>query len=103
MAELARWADLHNLAVTGTRAGRPVALAYYDYVPISIAGEGRYTDLLGLLDRLRSDRTDLGVVSFTIDRRVTGQGVSFTLELAWYVVGADPEAVVEPTAGVSVP
>lgn len=100
LAQLANWADQDKLAVTRTQAGRRVTLPYYDYVPISIAGEGAYGDLLGFFHRLYADRSDLGVVSFNLSRLATSKGVSFEIELAWYVLsdGEDPAAA--PTASV---
>lgn len=93
LAHLAEWAEANDLSLTQTRAGRPVALMYYDYVPITLAGEGRYTDLLALLRRLREGRGDLGVVSFNAKRMVTrtGPGVGFTIDMAWYVIADDEE------------
>lgn len=99
LAQLARWAEANGLSITQTRAGRPVALMYYDYVPITFAGEGRYTDLLALLRKLREGRGDLGVVWFTAKRVMTkgGPGVDFTLELAWYVMAEDDPGGRDPT------
>ena len=86
LAQLAEWSEQHNLAITRTNSGQPLALAYYDYVPISLAGEGAYGDLLAFFTRLHEDRGDLGIVSFNVRRLANGAGVSFDLELAWYVL-----------------
>lgn len=98
LADLARWSELDNLSVTRTNAGRPEALAYYDYVPIEIAGEGRYAELLSFLNRLHGERGDLGVITFDINRKPAGQGVTFEIGLAWYVLSDDMEEGLEPGA-----
>lgn len=101
LAQLADWSEAQGLAITRTSSGRPIALAYYDYVPISITGEGGYANLLGFLRQLYDDRGDVGIVSFRVRRLATGVGVTFELELAWYVVSDDsggPES--EATASV---
>lgn len=103
LSRLALWADQHRLAVTRTRAGRPVVLAYYDYVPISFAGEGSFTDLLAFFDRLREDRSDLGIISFNASRRANGASVRFEVELAWYVISDDADASKPVTASVPTP
>ncbi|MFN3166841.1 MAG: type 4a pilus biogenesis protein PilO [Phycisphaeraceae bacterium] len=91
LAELARWADEHGLSMTRTQAGRPVSLAYYDYVPISLAGEGAYPDLLGFMRQANHARGDLGVISFNAARMGAQGGVAFQLELAWYVVSDEAQ------------
>ncbi|MFK7789189.1 MAG: type 4a pilus biogenesis protein PilO [Phycisphaeraceae bacterium] len=103
LAQLAKWSELQGLSLTRTNAGRPVALAYYDYVPIQVAGEGEYADLLHFLKRVNSDRGDLGVVSFQVVRMPSSNGVTFELELAWYVHGDEIEDAVEATATVPTP
>ncbi|MEO0476237.1 MAG: type 4a pilus biogenesis protein PilO [Planctomycetota bacterium] len=97
LAELAQWSELHNLAITRTNASRREALTYYDYVPIQITGEGSYGDFLAMLQRLHRERGDLGVINFGVNRKPTGVGVSFEIELAWYVLSDDMEAKPEPT------
>ena len=91
LSELAELADGNKLAITKTRSGRPVALAYYDYVPITIAGEGGYTDLMAFLDALHRERGEIGVIAFDVQRLPTKEGarVRFDLELAWYVLSGD--------------
>lgn len=105
LAQLADWSELHNLSITRTNAGRPEALAYYDYVPVQISGEGSFGALLAFFDRLNSDRGDLGLVSFKVNRMAAGSGVSFDLELAWYVLSDDvqEQASPQPTALVPTP
>lgn len=100
LAELARWADEQRLNVTGTTAGQPVALTYYDYVPISLSGEGAYADLLGFFKRLHSERGDLGVVAFNANRLPDGAGISYELQLAWYV-SSEEAGKGEATAAVT--
>jgi len=100
LADLARWSDEHKLSMTRTQPGRPIALAYYDYVPISLAGEGTYPDLLGFMRSLNEARGDLGVVSFDVKRMGAEGGVVFELELAWYVVSDAAEQSVPATAAV---
>lgn len=102
LAELAGWSDRHELSMTRTRSGRPIALAYYDYVPISLAGEGTYPNLLGFMRQLNAARGDLGVVSFDVKRMSTQGGVVFTLDLAWYVVSDPAQPSVPASAGVRV-
>ena len=63
LADLARWSELHELSITRTNAGRAVALEYYDYVPIEIAGEGGYADLLRFFKHLHNERGDLGLIN----------------------------------------
>ena len=93
LGQLAKWSEQHALSITQTSAGRPIALMYYDYVPISLAGQGGYGDLLAMLHQLREGRRDLGVVSFSAKRMTTTQGakVGFTIDLAWYVVAQDDD------------
>ncbi len=86
LALLSGWADEQRLTITRTNAGQPVVMTWYDYVPISLAGEGDYGDLLGFYHKLYADRGDLGVVSFNVSRLASNTGVSFEIELAWYVV-----------------
>ncbi|MEM6257816.1 MAG: type 4a pilus biogenesis protein PilO [Planctomycetota bacterium] len=104
LADLAGWSELDHLSVTRTSAGRPEALAYYDYVPIELAGEGGYTDLLSFFNRLYGERGDLGVISFDIKRKASGTGLTFEIQLAWYVLSDDMEegeaADPRPTASV---
>lgn len=97
LAELAQWSELHSLSITRTNAGRREALTYYDYVPIQIAGEGAYGDFLSLLKQLHHERGDLGVITFGVNRKPTGNGVVFEIELAWYVLSDDMELGPEPT------
>ncbi len=99
LAELAGWADEHQLELTRTNAGQPIALAYYDYVPIMLAGEGAYGELLGFFHKLHAGRGDLGVVSFNVARRAATAGVAYEIELAWYVKSRNP-GVPEATASV---
>ena len=100
LAELAGWADEHRLALTRTNAGQPIALAYYDYVPITLAGEGAYGELLGFFHKLHAGRGDLGVVSFNAARQAATGGIAFEIELAWYVKSRNTGA---PKATASVP
>jgi len=102
LAQLADWAEEHRLAITRTNSGRPIELSYYDYVPITVTGEGGYADLLGFFRRLYDDRGDVGIVSFRARRLATGSGVSFELELAWYVV-SDADQQPEGVLTASVP
>ena len=97
LAELAQWAELHDVVITRTNAGRREALTYYDYVPIQIAGEGAYGDFLSLLQQLHHERGDLGVITFGINRKPAGNGVAFEVGLAWYVRSDDMELGPEPT------
>lgn len=85
LAQLANWSEQHRLSITRTSAGRREALVYYDYVPIDVAGEGGYADLLGFFRKLHIERGDLGLISFSVTRMPTG-GVSFEMGLAWYVL-----------------
>jgi Tfp pilus assembly protein PilO len=111
LAQLADWSEMHGLSITSTNAGRPKALAYYDYVPIKIGGEGSFGELLALFKRMNTDRGDLGLVSFDVNRMPTGDGVSFDLDLAWYVLDDDNQhqdqptvqPPAQPTASVPVP
>lgn len=90
LAQLAGWSETHRLNITRTQSGRPEALAYYDYVPIDLEGEGGYGDLMTFFTRLHEARGDLGLVGFSVKRMPQG-GVSFELELAWYVIGQEQE------------
>jgi len=106
LAQLAAWSELHRLSITRTNAVRPVSLAYYDYVPVKVSGEGSFGELLGFFKRMNTQRGDLGLVSFNVSRMPTGKGVSFELDLAWYVLdGASQEqqAPTQPTASVPTP
>lgn len=98
LSQLANWSEVHGLSITRTNAGRPEALAYYDYVPLQIAGEGGFTALLGFFDQINDERGDLGLTSFQLTRLSTGKGVSFELELAWYVLGEETPQPFEATA-----
>lgn len=109
LAQLAAWADEHRLTITRTRAGRPEALRYYDYVPVQLAGEGQYADLLSFFQQLHTARGDLGLTAFSVQRvqKQSGASVGFELDLAWYVVAEqDPQPKpTDPgpaTAGVQV-
>ncbi|MGB0768762.1 MAG: type 4a pilus biogenesis protein PilO, partial [Phycisphaeraceae bacterium] len=104
LATIASWSEEYRLSITRTRAGRPKALTYYDYVPIELAGEGRYGDLLAFFGRLHRDRGDLGLVAFEVRRMSTSGEVAFDLDLAWYVVRVDEGLPGEgATAGVPTP
>lgn len=104
LAQLAQWSELHELSVTRTNAGRPEALAYYDYVPITIAGEGGFAELLGFFKRMNRDRGDLGLVSFNVSRMASGNGVTFGLDLAWYVLSDEAQDQAgQATASVPTP
>lgn len=103
LSELAQWSELHDLGITSTSAGRPEALTYYDYVPIQIEGEGGFGDFLSFLDRLYKDRGDLGVITFGVQRLASGHGVSFDIDLAWYVCSDDREDQPGPQPTASVP
>jgi len=98
LAQLADWSELQGLSITRTSAGRPEALAYYDYVPVKIDGEGGFGELLGFFKRMNTERGDLGLVSFNVSRLASGRGVSFELELAWYVLSSDMQPQHQPTA-----
>lgn len=89
LAELAVWGDEHELSITRTRAGRAQALAYYDYVPIKLAGEGGFGHVLGFLRHIHQGRGDLGVVAFSARRLNSGAGIAFDIDLAWYVLSDD--------------
>ena len=105
LAQLAEWAELHKLSITRTNAGRPKSLAYYDYVPVSINGEGSFGEMLAFFKRMSTDRGDLGLVSFNVKRMPAGTGVSFELDLAWYVLNGESIQPVpsQPTASVPTP
>jgi Tfp pilus assembly protein PilO len=106
LADLAARSERHALEITRTNAGRAIALTHYDYVPIKLAGEGRYADFLALLTGLYEQRADLGVVDFSLARQPTG-GIAFEIQMAWYVRSdrlleeQAPDA--QPTAAVPVP
>lgn len=105
LAQLAQWADDHRLSITSTKAGRSLTLAYYDYVPITVAGEGGFGDLLAFIKTLHQGRGDIGVIAFNARRLTQNAAIGFELELAWYVLGeeaeADPEqaTAAAPTGG----
>lgn len=103
LAELAQWSEEQRLSITRTNARRPVQLTYYDYVPIELAGEGGFGALIGLLDRLKKDRADLGVVAFQIARMQGGNEVAFQLDLAWYVLNDEGIRAIESTATAPTP
>ena len=107
LAELAGWSEQHNLSITRTNAGRREALAYYDYVPIDLAGEGGYGDLLGFFTRLHKQRGDLGLIRFSVSRMPSGSSVRFEMGLAWYVLSDDAPGALEEderaTASVPTP
>lgn len=104
LSDLAAWTDQHRLAVTRTNAGRPVALAYYDYVPITLAGEGSFTDMLDFFNRLYEQRGDIGVIAFNANRLAKEGGiVAFEIELAWYVLSDSTQTPDTPTAAVTAP
>lgn len=103
LGELADWAEGHELNITRTNAGRPVALAYYDYVPISLAGEGAYVDMLQLLSQMHEQRGDIGLITFNASRLPSQAGVKFELQLAWYVISDDAAAQQPVTASVPTP
>ena len=90
LAELANWSEQHGLSITRTSAGRREALVYYDFVPIEVSGEGGYADLLGFIRKLHTERGDLGLISYSVNRMPTG-GVSFEMDLAWYVLSGELE------------
>ena len=98
LSQLAKWSEMHGLSITRTHAGRPKTLAYYDYVPVQIAGEGGFTALLGFFDQINGNRSDLGLTSFQLTRLPAGKGVSFEIELAWYVLGEETPQPFEATA-----
>ena len=104
LSQLAQWSELHQLSITRTSAGRPVALVYYDYMPIKIAGEGGFAELLAFFKRMNVDRGDLGLVSFNVNRMAGGSGVTFELDLAWYVLSDDAQGQADQaTASVPTP
>lgn len=105
LAQLAQWTELHGLTITRTSAGRPEALAYYDYVPVKIAGEGSFGELLSFFKRMNSERGDIGLVSFSVNRMAAGNGVTFELDLAWYVLSGETteQLPAQPTASVPTP
>lgn len=86
LMEIAAFAKTKKLSITGTRAGQPVALAFYDYVPIELSGEGTYADLLGFIRHVHEQRGDLGVVAFSANRTKGGAALAFDIKLAWYVL-----------------
>lgn len=99
--ELSGWAKAQRLSLTRMNAGSAIELAYYDYVPVVLWGEGAYGDLLGLFEKLHRDRRDLGVVSFEVRRMNHDATLVFELNLAWYVERADIQLPgTEATAGV---
>lgn len=104
LVDLAGWSEAYRLTVTRTEAGRRQALLYYDYVPIEVAGEGSFSDLMGFLKHMHTNRGDIGVTGFVIKRQASGLGVSFEIDLAWYVLSDDvevaPENGPQPTASV---
>lgn len=91
LSELANWSEQHGLSITRTSAERRESLTYYDYVPIEIAGEGSYAELLSFFKKLHRERGDLGLVSFAVKRMPNGSGVSFEMDLAWYVLSDDAQ------------
>ncbi len=104
LAELAMGSETLGLSITRTSAGRRQALAYYDYVPIELAGEGGYDELLAFFKRLHETRGDLGVIGFSATRMTIGLGLRFEIDLAWYVRSEQPETPAEQaTASVPTP
>lgn len=100
--ELAEWAKANDLSITRTRAEQRVEMAYYDYLPITLSGEGGYNDLLNFFKKLHSDRGDLGVLSFNAKRLSNGSTLGFEIQLSWYVLSDSPLAPGGPsTAAVS--
>lgn len=105
LADLAKWSEQHRLSITRTNASRRVALTYYDYVPVEIAGEGSYSDLMRFFEKLYKERGDLGIIRFSVNRQSAVGGVSFEMDLAWYVLSDDAEESLDPPgrATASVP
>lgn len=88
LGQLADWAETHRLIMSRTQAESSVSLAYYDYVPIRLAGEGAYVDFLSLMDLVVDERSDLSVQRFDVRRQSgsTSAQISFEIDLAWYVL-----------------
>jgi|GEM_PF-2197477 len=103
LSDLASWSDDNQLIVTRTHADRPVAMAYYDYVPIRIAGEGTYANILKFLAEIQHGRGDLQLVTFSVSRMTREAMLSFEFDLAWYVLNDTTQSSSQPpTAAVEI-
>ena len=86
LAHLTSLAAECGLAIDRTQSDRPYASAWYQTVPIRLAGEGTYPTCSVFLDRLHRSFGDTGVSGFELvgkpDHR--SAAAEFRFDLVWY-------------------
>lgn len=78
----------HNLHVSKMDPGDVVASAQYSFVPIRVAGQGSFTDLVGFLHALHEEHKDVEVSAFLVraDAKSGSDLVLFDVSLGWFGV-----------------
>jgi len=94
LAELAAFAERHNLVLTTTRPGEPEARAFFTVRRISLAGTGGYAPCAAFLHDFVEAFPDATVEGFEVKAQGTenARGATFRFDLAWYADSAGVEA-----------
>ena len=95
LAALSDLAGAHGLVLDASQPGGETRLAYYAYVPIQLAGQGGFTQVIGFLGALHTDFPDLSVRAFEMKRGAVDGG-RFSLTLNWFVRPSQTAEVVTP-------
>lgn len=80
----------HNLHVSKMDPGDVVSSAQFSFVPIRVAGQGSFTDLVGFMHALHGEHKDVEVSAFSVraDAKSGSDLVMFEVSLGWFGVPA---------------
>ena len=91
-----------NLHVTRVDPGDALVTPRYSLVPIRVAGQGTFADVVNFLHELHDVAKDTEVRAFAVhaDPKASSDLVTFELSLGWYAVqGPSTRAMARPAGG----
>ena len=86
MASVSELMEASRLRVTKLDPGDANALPRYTLVPIRVAGEGAFGDVLAFLHAMHTSLQDTEVRAFAVHSNAGSTDVGFEFALAWYTV-----------------
>ncbi len=88
LATVSELIEATGLKVAQMDPGEPAIYPRYTLVPIRVAGQGTFTDVLTFLHELQQNVKDTEVRAFAVhaDPKAAPGGIAFELSLAWYAV-----------------
>lgn len=94
VASVSELVEQENLHLTKVDPGEPVVTPRYTLVPIRVAGQGAFSDVVAFLNHLHGNHKDTEVRAFAVhvDERAPADVVAFELSLGWYAVQVSPGA-----------